>query len=56
MILSDTEVDTSVLPDYVLAMTPIACDRWLQHQPGAKLVIDEDLVLMRGLKHCYKFP
>ncbi|HPU95834.1 MAG TPA: 2-oxoacid:acceptor oxidoreductase family protein, partial [Bacillota bacterium] len=45
-------------PDYVLAMTPIACDRYgCNIKPGAKLVVDEDLVPNApDSKHCYKFP
>ncbi len=60
VILSDAEVDYPKVtsPDYVLAMTPIACDRYgCNIKPGAKLVVDEDLVPNApDSKHCYKFP
>ncbi|HNZ08690.1 MAG TPA: 2-oxoacid:acceptor oxidoreductase family protein [Bacillota bacterium] len=60
VILSDAEVDYPKVtsPDYILAMTPIACDRYgCNIKPGAKLVVDEDLVPNApDSKHCYKFP
>lgn len=60
VILSDTEVDYPKVsfPDIVLAMTPIACDRYgCNLKPGAKLVVDEDLVPNApDSKHCYKLP
>ncbi len=60
VILSDTEVDYPKVsfPDIVLAMTPIACDKYgCNLKPGAKLVVDEDLVPNApDSKHCYKLP
>ena len=60
VILSDMEVDYPKVsyPDYVLAMTPIACDKYgCNLKPGAKLVVDEDLVPNApDSKHCFKLP
>ncbi len=60
VILSDFEVDYPKVssPDFVLAMTPIACDKYgCNLKPGAKLVVDEDLVPNApDSKHCYRFP
>jgi len=60
VILSDMEVDYPKVssPDYVLAMTPIACDKYgCNLKPGAKLVVDEDLVPNApDSKHCFKIP
>jgi len=60
VILSDVEVDYPKVsaPDFVLAMTPIACDKYgCNLKPGAKLVVDEDLVPNApDSKHCFKFP
>lgn len=60
VILSDREVDYPKVtsPDIVLAMTPIACDKYgCNIKPGARLVVDEDLVPNApDAKHVFKFP